>query len=59
MVVPYSLDMSLRLACDASLVWAVAVTVHMEPDGTDTTVVCWLKTFSKAEQGYFKLYKVA
>jgi hypothetical protein len=31
----------------------------MEPDGIDTTIACWLKTFSKAEQGYFKLYKVA
>ena len=51
-LVPYSLDLPLRLTSDASQVGVGVVLTHLMPDGTERPIVFASKTFTSAELNY-------
>jgi hypothetical protein len=58
-LVPYSLDLSLRLTCDASEAGAGAVLSHVMPDGEKWLVCYASKIFTQAERGYARVEREA
>ena len=54
-LMPYSLELPLRLTSDASPVGASAVLSHVLEDGTERPVAFASKTFTPAEKNYYQL----
>lgn len=58
-LIHYSRDMPLRLACDASQNGIGAVLSHILPDGSDRPISFISRVFSKAEKSYSMIHKEA